>query len=101
MCILCYGLTGDEHWTDARPGAEPGASVRARRRRLLKAILAAHGLEYRDSMSGVASLVCDRKGNMRVVRGLDEVWSAAEQLAGRPADPLDPALLGRLADGPG
>lgn len=101
MCILCYSLTGEEHWTDACPGAEPGASVRARRRRLLKAILTAHGLEYRDGPSGVAALISDRKGSTRVVRGLDEVWSAAEELAGRPVDPLDPALLARLAGGPG
>jgi hypothetical protein len=32
-----------------------------------------------------------------VVRGLGELWAAAEQLGARSVDPLDPALLQRLA----
>ncbi len=39
----------------------------------------------------------DRKGSVTVVRGLAEVWAAAEDLAHRPLDPLDPVLLERLA----
>jgi hypothetical protein len=96
VCLLCYGLTGDEHWTDARPGSEPQASVRARRRRLLAAVMRAHGLDYSDDPSGVTAIVSDRKGSARVVRGLGEVWAAAEDLAHAPLDPLDPALLERL-----
>lgn len=99
MCILCYGLTGEEHWTDANPGSELRVSLRARRRRLLVSILAGYGLAYSDDPSGVTSLISDRKGNVRVVRGLGELWVAAEQLAQRRVDPLDPVLLSRLAGG--
>jgi hypothetical protein len=100
MCILCYGLTGEEHWTDARVGPEGHASVRARRRRMLTQILAAHGLDYSDDPTGVTSLVSDRKGNVAIARSLGEVWAAAERLTGRGLDPLDPALLHAISQRP-
>ena len=97
MCILCYGLTGEEHWTDTRVGAEATASLRARRRALLSNVMAAHGLDYRDDTTGVTSLVSNRKGSVEVARSLGEVWAAAEKLVKHPLDPLDAALLERLA----
>lgn len=96
MCVLCYGLTGEEHWTDARVGDEPRASVRARRHAMLARIMAAHGLTYSDDPTGVTALISDRKGGVQVAAGLGEVWAAGERLAGRPLDPLDRALLDRL-----
>ena len=96
MCILCYGLTGEEHWSDAKVGAESTASVRARRRALLTAIMAAHGLGYSDDPTGVTSLISNRKGKVQVARSLGEVWAAGEQLVNRPLDPLEPALLAQL-----
>lgn len=98
MCILCYGLTGEEHWSDARVGTEPPPGIRARRRALLTHVMAAHGLEYSDDPTGVTSLLSDRKGSVEVARSLGEVWAAAETLAKRPLDPLEPALLARLTD---
>lgn len=100
MCILCYGVAGEEHWTDARVGDEPRASVRARRRAILTQIMAAHGLDYGDDPSGVTSLISNRKGGVHVAGNLGEVWAAAESLAGRPLDPLDPSLLVRLGADP-
>ncbi|MGN6168603.1 MAG: hypothetical protein ACTHQQ_10605 [Solirubrobacteraceae bacterium] len=99
MCILCYGLTGEEHWSDAHVGRESTASVRARRRALLTAIMAAHGLGYSDDPTGVTSLISDRKGKVQVARSLAEVWAAGEQLVKRPLDPLEPALLAQLNRG--
>lgn len=96
MCILCYGLTGEEHWTDARVGAEATASLRARRRALLTNVMAAHGLDYTDDTTGVTSLVSNRKGRVEVARSLGEVWAAAEKLVKHPLDPLDVGLLERL-----
>jgi hypothetical protein len=93
MCILCYGLTGEEHWSDVRVGTELSAGVRARRRALLTRVMAAHGLDYSDDPSGVTSLVSDRKGSVQVARSLGEVWAAAEKLAKHPLDPLEPSLL--------
>jgi hypothetical protein len=100
VCILCYGLTGEEHWTDARVGSEAPASVRARRRALLTQIMAANGLEYSDDPTGITALISDRKGNVQVGRSLGEVWAAGEQLAGQPLDPLDPGLLERFSADP-
>jgi hypothetical protein len=97
VCVLCYGLAGEEHWTDARLGPEPAAALKARRRRILVRVLGAHGLDYSDDPTGLTSLISDRKGNVAVARSLGEVWAAAEQVAGRRLDPLDPALLDRLS----
>jgi len=66
---------------------------------MLAEILAGYGLDYSDDPSGLTALVSDRKGSVKVVRSLGEVWEAAEQLAARPLDPLDPALLIRLSHG--
>jgi hypothetical protein len=97
VCVLCYGLVGDEHWTDTRVGSEPAAALKARRRRILARVLGAAGLDYSDDPSGLTSLISDRKGNVVVARSLGEVWAAAEQVSGRRLDPLDPGLLGRLS----
>jgi len=98
MCMLCYSLVGEEHWTDVPVGGQAPTRARAQRCKLLSAILGAHGLDYSDDPSGVTAMMSDRKGSVTVVRGLAEVWVAAEELAHRPLDPLDPALLGRLAE---
>jgi hypothetical protein len=100
VCILCYGLVGDEHWTDIHVGPERAASVRARRRRMMTQVLAAQGLDYSEAPSGVTSLIGDRKGNVAIAGNLGEVWAVCERLAGRPLDPLDPGLLRRLASQP-
>jgi hypothetical protein len=97
VCVLCYGLAGEEHWTDARIGPEPPAALRARRRRILSPVLGAAGLDYSDDPTGLTSLISDRKGSVAVARSLGEVWAAAEQVSGRRLDPLDPALLDRLS----
>jgi hypothetical protein len=99
VCILCYGLIGDEHWTDVRVGAEPPASLRARRRQILTRVLGAAGLDYSDDPTGLTSLISDRKGSVAVARSLGEVWAAAEQVGGHRLDPLAPALLDRLSAG--
>ena len=56
-----------------------------------------HGLDYKDDTTGVTAMVSNRKGAVEVARSLGEVWAAAEKLVKRPLDPLDPALLARLA----
>jgi len=96
MCILCYALTGEEHWTDARVGDERAVTVRARRRRMLAQIMAAEGLDYSDDPTGITALISDRKGNVEVARGLGETWAAGERLAHRRLDPLELALLARI-----
>jgi hypothetical protein len=101
VCVLCHTLSGEGHWTDVHAGSEPPSVARARRRRLLALVLGAHGLDYADDPSGLTALVSDRKGDARVVRGLGELWVAAAEVSGRRLDPLDPALLRRIAEGAG
>jgi hypothetical protein len=99
VCVLCYALVGEEHWTDARVGGELAVARKARRRRILARVLGAAGLDYSDDPTGLTSLISDRKGSVAVARSLGEVWAAAEQVGGHRLDPLDPALLGRLTAG--
>jgi hypothetical protein len=93
MCTLC-GVLGQPHW------AETGSSRRARieRVRLVKRILGHFGLVL-DDWSGSVYIVRDRKGRAEVVDDLGSLWAAAERLAGRPLDPLDPALVTALEHG--
>jgi hypothetical protein len=91
MCSLC-GVLGQPHW------AEAGSSrrVRIERVRLVRRILDQFGLSL-DDWSGSVYIVRDRKGGTEVVNDLGGLWAAAERLAGRPLDPLDPALVAALA----
>ena len=91
MCGLC-GVLLKEHW------AEDGGSRRARGFRVvvLNRVLDHYGLSLSDWAGSVYTLR-DRKGGSAVVTDIGRLWSEAEKLAGRPLDPLDPALLESLA----
>lgn len=93
MCSLC-GVLGQPHW------AEAGSTRRARieRVRLVNRVLEHFGLALHD-WSGSVYVVRDRKGRAEVVSDLGTLWAAAERLAGRPLDPLDPALVEALDRG--
>jgi hypothetical protein len=90
VCSLC-GVLGQPHW------AEEGSGRRARieRVRLVNRVLAHFALRL-DDWSGSVYVVRDRKGRAEVVSDLGALWQAAERLAGRPLDPLDPALVAAL-----
>jgi hypothetical protein len=91
MCGLC-GVLLSEHW------AEEAGGRRARGFRvvLLNRVLDHYGLSLSDWAGSVYTLR-DRKGRSAIVTDIGMLWSAAEKLAGRPLDPLDPALLSTLA----
>jgi hypothetical protein len=93
MCALCGALL-TSHW------AETGSGRRERvfRARLVNRVLAHFGLELTD-WAGRVYLLRDRKGKTAVVDDLGGLWAAAERLAGRPLDPLDPDLLASLSRG--
>jgi hypothetical protein len=93
MCPLC-GVLLTSHWAER----DSGRRERVLRVRLLNRVLAHFGLELGD-WSGRVYLLRDRKGKTAVVNDLSGLWAAAEQLAGRPLDPLDPALLAALHRG--
>jgi hypothetical protein len=93
MCALCSALL-TSHW------AETGSGRRERvfRARLVNRVLAHFGLELTD-WAGRVYLLRDRKGKTAVVDDLGGLWAAAERLAGRPLDPLDPDLVASLSRG--
>ena len=77
-----------EHW------AEESGGRRARGFRvvLLNRVLSHYGLSLSDWAGSVYTLR-DAKGRSAVVTDIGSLWSEAEKLAGRPLDPLDPALV--------
>ena len=93
MCALCGALL-TSHW------AEQGSGRRERllRTRLVNRVLAHFGLELSD-WGGRVYVLGDRKGKTAVVDDLGGLCAAAERLAGRPLDPLDPALVAALRGG--
>ena len=104
MCLVCWQLPTIQHWTEDRDvdgsdtGVAGGARERNRRReRLLRAqvlnrILGYYGLHVEDWVGAIYRLT-DAKGSTALVQDLGELWSAAERLAGRRIDPLDPQLV--------
>jgi hypothetical protein len=109
MCALCGVLGGNGHWTDAVP--RPGVFTRntdalqRRRERLAQVaganrILKAYGLALAD-WQGTSFVLSTATGNTELVDSLAHLWTTAEKLAGRPCDPLDPALIRQLEAGRG
>ena len=90
MCALC-GVLLNEHWAEQ----DGGRRGRVFRVALLNRVLGHYGLRL-DDWSGRVWVLRDAKGRAVVVANLGAVWSEAEKLAGRPLDPLDPALLASL-----
>jgi hypothetical protein len=104
MCSLCGVLGAETHWTDA--GAQPGAfgdrpnpptRRRERQARIAVAnrILRHYGLKLGD-FQGQSYVLRAATGRQAVVPDLVGMWTAAEKLAGRACDPLDPDLITEL-----
>ena len=107
MCALCGTLGGRDHWTEPerREGvyvryADPAARRRERAARIkvANAILGLYGLTMEDWQAD-SYVLRSRTGKSEVFGDLAALWPAAERLAGRPLDPLDPAILARRAHG--
>ncbi len=90
MCVLCGALLSD-HWAES----DGGRRARAARVRLLNHVLGHYGLSLGD-WAGSVYTVRDGKGGSAVVQDVGTLWQAAEELAGRPLDPLDPGLIETL-----
>lgn len=102
MCVLCYELAPEDHWSDngvAGKAAMPPHRARHRRTRILSAVLAPYGLTVSDPGSGAHRVISDRKGASEIAAALPAVWQSADRLGSRPVDVLDPALLDALAEG--
>ena len=104
MCSLCGILGADGHWTDrvTDPGAGEArqASGTRRKERLQRCALANRVLgHYRLRLAdfeGQSYVLRAATGRSEIVADLVGMWAAAERLAGRPCDPLDPALVADL-----
>jgi len=82
-----------EHWSD--PDGPGARRHRVLRTRLVRRVLAGFGVTLSD-WGGTAYVLHDGKGRAEVVHDLTTLWTEAEKLAGRPLDPLDPALVAAL-----
>jgi hypothetical protein len=102
VCVLCYELALENHWSDQRPADEPTpirSVARHRRTRLLAAVLAPYGLTVSDPGTGPHRIIADRKGAAEIAAALPAIWQAADRLSSRTVDVLDPALLDTLVAG--
>lgn len=109
MCVLCGEFISQIHWTErhiednARVSGTPSHYQRVRRRdrfhraKVANEVLRYYGLRVSD-WAGSKYLLQDKKGRTELVRDLGSMWSAASRLAGRPLDPLDPALQAALRE---
>lgn len=95
MCGLCGMFGAADHWTRSAGAASAlGPADRQHQVRLANALLAPFGVRCADWQGRFT--VTGPTGRSLVVDHLGALWPAAEQLAGRPIDPLDPALLARI-----
>ena len=101
MCGLCGALAGTGDWTEGVASAAatgiPWQRRQARRERIAQAcrVLQPFGLSVAE-WQGSAMLLRNRTGATAIVHSLLDTWPAAERMAGRPIDPLDPKLLDAL-----
>lgn len=103
MCGFCAIVSGIPHWTEAGSDAASGTWPEARERRLerlyrvklVNAVIAHYGCAVEDWAMG-EYIVRSQRGRTEIVPALPQVWQTVESIAGRPVDPLDPALLERL-----
>lgn len=97
MCALCGLFEIGTDWTDT-PAVGAGGPHRQRR---LKQVSHANRVlrHYRlrlDDWQGRSYLLQAPTGATELIASLAVLWPAAERLAGRPCDPLDPDLLAVL-----
>jgi hypothetical protein len=90
MCSLC-GVLLNESWAEQAGGRR----ARALRLQLLNRVLRHFGLRL-DEWAGRVYVLRDRTGRTAVVEDLGSIWREAEQLVGRPLDPLDRDLIESL-----
>jgi hypothetical protein len=96
LCGLCGALAGADHWADAAVTAGGTRTQRRQlRNRVANEVLAYYGLSLKEAPGG-SSLLQNRTGQTALVAHLGALWPAAEGLAKRPLDPLDPDLIAAL-----
>jgi len=89
MCSACGFPARPGHWTDAGL-VTPHDRLRARLARVavLRRVLAPYGLTAHDDGVTDGLQLSTLTGQTEIVATLEDLWIAAERLAGRPVDPL-------------
>jgi hypothetical protein len=89
MCGMCGLLGGGNHWSNA---SLPVEGANTRRQRLIQVGLANRVLTlYRlrlDDFHGQSFVLSSPTGARELVGDFAQVWRVAEQMLGRPLDPL-------------
>lgn len=94
MCGLCGAFGAPDHWSDGLDRSGPPEAARRARADAANRVLGLYGLRL-ATWAGRYTLA-GRTGRSAVIDGLGGLWPAAERLAGRPCDPLDPAIIAAL-----
>ena len=88
MCGLCGVFGVAEHWTDGAPRSRAEGQHRVA---VGNRFLDLYGMRLAE-WSGRFTLT-GQAGGSAVVDHFGSLWPAAERLAGRPCDPLDPEVI--------
>ncbi|WP_236183675.1 hypothetical protein ACRZ5O_07690 [Pseudomonas protegens] len=99
MCGLCGLLGEDVHWSDPLGDELPRRRERLRRIAAINRVLVPLRLKVED-FQGSAYLLLGATGRQELASGLEQLWSLAESMLGRPLDPLDPVILMHLEQQP-
>lgn len=104
MCGFCAIIAGTPHWSetasdagdrDVESGGHRWRLARLRRLAIVNAVIGHYGCRVADWMGGQL-MVSSLRGRTELVEHLPQVWQVVENIAQRPVDPLDPALLAAL-----
>lgn len=99
MCGLCGLLGEDMHWSDPLGDGPPRRRERLRRVAAINRVLAPFRLSVSD-FQGSAYLLQGATGRQELASGLEQLWSQAQAMLGRPLDPLDVRVLAHLEQTP-
>jgi hypothetical protein len=100
MCTLCGAFGGEEHWSTRAEGLASGQTRRAGRLarvRTANAVLGAFAMRL-DDWQGTAFVLSGATGRREILDTLPQVWEAVGRMLGRKIDPLEPALIARIAE---
>jgi hypothetical protein len=98
MCALCGAFGGEEHWSVRAEGlGQTRRAERLARVRAANALLGVFAMRL-DDWQGARFVISGPTGRRDVVDTLPQAFEAAGRMLGRPIDPLDPALIARLAE---
>ena len=99
MCGLCGVLGTEGDWSTSISSDLPRRQQRLRRIAQANRILSFFRLTLED-FEGASYVLASPTGRREIVCDFSQLWPVAETLAGRPIDPLDPALLAWMASNP-